>query len=339
MSEEFESRFVDVEDGIEENKDKIDENERRIDDLEDMEYKLEDYKIFLYPTEIKKYIQNLVKLQTKKDDGFHSYYPGNSSSVEEYFNDLKFDSKKIKYTTSIPPNDLDYISKIISNQGWSGFSYLDNLSKNINLNKPIILYYGIIQMGAFFSNLHYNFTDYNNAVKTIKNFRSHGLDSSELKDISFNINVKDILGKRIKFEKAGLAPRFCLSYSSSLLTHFTKQISISLLDLLKNYFMKKEPNRVSTQFQKDFGPKKPDVIINSRSLCIYAISYYLSILSRYKIQAWSKLLEDKQTNIKYFIDYFLKFGKQEFLSDLFEKLYEDRDLIPQIASMSNIMEL
>ncbi len=60
---------------------------------------------------------------------------------------------------------MDCISKIISNQGWSDFHYLENLSKNINLNKPIIMYYGIIQLGAFFSNLHFNFTVQNHEVK------------------------------------------------------------------------------------------------------------------------------------------------------------------------------
>ena len=234
---------------------------------------------------------------------------------------------------------MDYISRIISNQGWSGFQYLENLPNNINLNKPIILYYGIVQLGAFFSNLHFNFTVQNNEVKRINNIRSHGLDSSELKDISFRINVNDILSKKIKLEKTGLAPRFCLAYDSSLLIHFTNQISFSLLDLLKSYYWEKGPSRVTSQFQKDFGKKKPEILINSKLFNIYLLSYYLSILSRYKIHAWVKLLEDNMTNIKYFIEYFLKFGKNEYLSTLFEQLYEDRLKIPRFTSSSSIMRL
>lgn len=191
-------------------------------------YVYKDYKIFLYPAEIQKYILNLIKLQFKKNDETNKYYPASRTAVKDYFNGLGFDPEKIKYNDSIPPNDLQYISKIISNQGWSGFHYLENLPNNINLNKPIILYYGIIQLGAFYSNLHFNFTDQNNEVKKIKNIKSHGLDSSELKNISFRININDILSKKIKFEKTGLAPRFCLAYNSSLLVHFTNQISLSL---------------------------------------------------------------------------------------------------------------
>lgn len=50
-----------------------------------------------------------------------------------------------------------------------------------------------------------------------------------------------------------------------------------------------------------------------------------------------KLLEDKQTNIRYFIDYFLKFGKQEFLTSLFGRLYEERLKIPMRKRSSSVM--
>lgn len=79
--------------------------------------------------------------------------------------------------------------------------------------------------------------------------------------------------------------------------------------------------------------------MQSKLFNIYLLSYYLSILSRYKIQAWLKLLEDKQTNIRYYIEYFLKFAKDEFLTTIFDQLYEDRLKIPQIASMSSLMVL
>lgn len=338
MSEDFNSTINNIEDEIKENKEKIDENEQKIIELEEREYKMEDYKIFLYPAEIKKYITNLIELQSK-DDESEKYYPAYTSSVENYFNDLKFNPEKIKYSINIPPNDMDYISKIISNQGWSGFHYLENLSKNINLNKPIIMYYGIIQLGAFFSNLHFNFTVQNHEVKRINNIRSHGLDSSQLKDISFNININDILSKSIKLEKTGLALRFCLAYDPSLLDHFKKQNSFSLLDLLKNYFWEKEYSIVKSQFQKDFGTTEPDIPIHSKLLNIYLLSYYLSILSRYKIHAWVRLLEDKQTNIRYFVDHFLKFGKQEFLASLFERLYDERLNIPMLKRSSSMMLL
>lgn len=335
MSEEFEDKMDDLKNEVDENKYYIDDNEQRIKTLEDRDYELEDYKIFLYPTEIKKYIINLVKLQSTDDRNDH-FYPALAGTAEDYFNDLGFAPEKIKYDKSIPPSDMDYISRIISNQGWSGFHYLENLSNNINLNKPIILYYGIVQLGAFFSNLHFNFTVHNNEVKRIANIRSHGLNSSELKNISFRTNVDEILSKNIKLEKTGLAPRFSLAYRSSILIHFTNQVSFNLLDLLKNYFWEKEPSIVSSQFKKDFGKENPDVAIRSKLVNIYLLSYYLSILSRYKIHAWMKILDDYQTNIKYYIEYFLKFAEHEFLSTLFKHLYEERSKIPNIVRIPSL---
>ncbi len=99
----------------------------------------------------------------------------------------------------------------------------------------------------------------------------------------------------------------------------------------------KEYSRVKSQFQKDFGVTKSDIPIQSKLFNIYLLSYYLSILSRYKIHAWMKLLEDKETNIKYFVDHFLKFGKQEFLASLFERLYDERLKIPMLRNSSSML--
>ncbi len=68
MSEDFNSTINNIEDEIKENKEKIDENELKISELEERKYKMEDYKKFLYPAEIKKYITNLIELQSKDDE-------------------------------------------------------------------------------------------------------------------------------------------------------------------------------------------------------------------------------------------------------------------------------
>lgn len=341
MPEDFEDRLEDVENKIDDHEsriddheDKISEYEDRIDDLEEKDVKNEDYKIFLYPATIIKYIRALIELQSK-DDKDNKFYPATESNVYTYFNFLGFDSEIIKYNKDIPPNDLSYISEIISNQGWSGYYYLENSENNIILNKPINLYYGIIQIAAYFSNLHFNFTVYNDKVPNI--MRSHGIDSSKLKDIDFKASVNDILSKSIKLEKAGLAPRFCLAWDSSFVNCFIDQKSLSILDILKNYFLTKHLVSVQSEFKRDFGTSHPKVFFNTRILSIYLLSYSLSILSRYKIHAWVKLLEDRSTNINYYIEYFLKFAKQEFFDFIFLKLYEHRHLIPILISRSSNM--
>lgn len=145
MSEEFRKDIEDLED-------KINVNMNRIIDLEEKEMKIESYKIFLYPKTILNYISNLMNLQAK-EDGYDQFYPANNSVISDLFKDIKVNPgniqpDKIKYNPQINYKNLFKISEIISYQGWSGFNYLENLENNIDLNKPLILYYGIMQLGV-----------------------------------------------------------------------------------------------------------------------------------------------------------------------------------------------
>ncbi len=140
MSEEFREEIDDLEDNI-------NANLNRIIDLEEKEKKIESYKIFLYPKTILNYISNLINLQAKEGRS-DQFYPAIYGVISDLFKDKKVNPgniqpKKIKYNPQISYKNLFKISEIISFQGWSGFNYLENLEKNIDLNKPLILYYGI----------------------------------------------------------------------------------------------------------------------------------------------------------------------------------------------------
>lgn len=332
MSEEFREDIDDLED-------KINANMNRIIDLEDKEMKIESYKIFLYPKTILNYISNLMNLQAK-EDGYDQFYPANNSVISDLFKDKKVNPgniqpNKIKYNPQINYKNLFKISEIISYQGWSGFNYLENLENNIDLNKPLILYYGIMQLGVFFSNLHFSFTPFNKTLSCFKNLSTHGIYHKEIKRIKFNFTVKSILSKEIQLKKMGVGTRFFLSYNSYLLKYFLKETQINLLDLLKNYFFQTDI-KIKNQFQQAFGYIPPKNDFNSKMLSIYLISYYFSMLSRYKMHAWVMLLQDQTTNISYFIRYFLKFAKIEFINMLFEALNERRHEIPELTYMQSL---
>jgi len=333
MSEEFREDIDDLED-------KINANMNRLIDLEEKEMKIESYKIFLYPKTILNYISNLIDLQAKEERN-DQFYPANFSVISDLFKDKKFNPgniqpKKIKYNPSISYKDLFKISEIISFQGWSGFNYLENLEKNIDLNKPLILYYGIMQLGVFFSNLHFNFTPFNKTLSCFPNLSTHGIYHKEITRIKFTFTVKSILSKEIQLKKMGVGSSFFLSYNSFLLKYFLEETQINLIDLLKNYFLHTDI-KIKKQFQHTFGYIPPEKDFKSKMLSIYLISYYFSMLSRYKMHAWVRLLQDQTTNISYFIKYFLKFAKIEFINMLFGTLDERRHEIPELSQLQSLL--
>ncbi|MHA1250197.1 MAG: YaaC family protein [Candidatus Helarchaeota archaeon] len=307
----------DLKERIENCEEKINNNTFRIEFLERKDIKVESYKLFLYPQTILNYISNIIDLQTNKGKPYF-YYPTNYKHIFNFLGN-KFNLKNIKYNIKIKDKELFEICQIISYQGLSGFNYLENLENNIDLNKPLTLYYGIMHLGVFFSNLHFNFTPFNHSISKSSKFKTHGISHYEINNIDTNIEINDILSKKIQLKKMGVAPRFFLTYKSFLLKYFLKEIRINLLDLLKNYFLQAEES-IKIQFIKNFGHDNPTHYFNSKMLSIYLLSYYFSMLSRYKIHAWTKLLQDKSTNISYFIKFFLKFAKNEFIDILFNTL-------------------
>jgi len=331
MSEEFK-------DNIEDLKDRLNDLENRIIELEERATRKEEYKIFLYPKTIFNYISNLINLQAK-EEGSDQYYPANEGIIQDYFNDEKFNPgsinpEKIKYNHEISYNDLMKICQLISYQGISGFNFLDKLENEIELNKPIILYYGVLQLGVFYTNLHFNFTPYNRTLSSFRRMSKHGIDHNEIDRIEFYSN--EVLTKKIKLKKIGVAMKFFLAYDSNLLRFFLEEKEFSLINLLENYFWEKG-TIVRNEFKSEFGYREPTDYFRSMIFSIYLISFFMSILSRYKMHVWTKLLESQKKKISYFIKYFLKFAKDDFLTLIFENLRERRSLIPEIASMSSNM--
>lgn len=337
MSEEFDDQMSEVEDKCEELEISVNDLNDRILYIEEQNIFTENYKIFLYPATIKEFIENLIKLQSINDQ-FEKYYPASLRDVENYFNNFSFNPENIKYKDDIPEGERKIIFKLISDQGWSGFNYLENLENNIDLNKPIVLYYGILQSVAYFSNLHFNFTSHNRRLSQIANIRTHGIDLNEFKNIGFNPSISSILSKKIKLQKTGLASRFTLAYESNLLSYFINETTISLIDLLKNYFWKVE-GLGKSELKQEYGRGDPDVYFNSKILSLYLISYTLSMLSRYKIDVWVKLLENKETKISYFIKYFLKFAKSEFLYSIYNRIDKERYSIPQMSRTASVFDI
>lgn len=276
-----------------------------------------------------------------KEDRSDVFYPVSESIIVDYFNDQGFNPQqinpdKVKYQSNLSYKDLMEICETISYIGRSGLNFLENLQNNIDLNKPIILYYGIMQLGVFYSNLHFNFTSYNKIVSNLSKIKTHGIDTSELKQLEFEKDIRNIIVKRIKLKKAGVAMRFFMAYEPSLLDYFLNEEQVSLTNLLKNYFW---DTNLKLDFQHSFGFGEPEINFNSKIFTIYLLSFYLSILSRYKIETWNILLEGRQNKIGYFIKYFLKFAKSEFITLLFETLIEEKHKIPEITSMGSLLDI
>jgi hypothetical protein len=307
----------------------------------------EKYSIYFQPATVKKYLTSLIKHQSFRN----SYYPIHREYLDSYFEDFKkftfkneaFNYDLIKYSIN---DDIDSISKIIANQGKSGFSFLQTVEKTVDINQPVLLFYGIEHLSSFFFNLHFNFTNLNKWEKKIKsaklkNIRNHGIASSEFNTINQPTNpnfLSLILNKKIRLIKNGLCSRFFLAYNPKVLTYFYNQSKISLVDLIRNFFIRtrlqslddedlgigvddiKHPIEIRQKFVEHFGYKVPTFKIESATLTIYLLAFLFSHLSRYKMNSWIKLLNMDENNLSYFIKYILKYGKEFFLELLFKKI-------------------
>lgn len=219
----FDSRLYDVESSI--NK------------LERRDIKIEDYEIYFYSATIKKYLINLINYQNSLK---FLCYPLSRNHFNKYFDHLnKFVIKNqslnldsIKYSTD---NDLNQISQIIANQGRSGFSFLNMAERIIDINKPVLIFYGIEHLGANFFNLHFNFTNSNqweNKIKwsKIRTIRNHGIGSGEFNNINRiekDNFIDDLLQKKINLKKIGLCSRFFNVFNPNLRYHFYNMEKIS----------------------------------------------------------------------------------------------------------------
>ena len=347
-NEDFKDKISDIASDIDDLDYRIEKNEWNIYELETKNIEKEQYEIFFSLTTIKKYIIDLKNYQKTQSNCF----PTSSKEFINYFNRFKkfeckdkdFDSKMIKYSDL---DDLDLISNIIANQGRSGFNFLQTVDKLIELNKPVLLFYGIEHLSAFFFNMHVNFTHSNQWEKSIKKsksrvIRNHGLGPNEFEDIKISNSgnvIEILLSKKISLKKIGLSSRFFSIFNPQLLEHFNNQEKISLQDLLMNFFVLQRssditgndyisiPKEIKDKFIDHFDSSTAEISLGSATLTIYLISFLFAYLSRYRMYLWKELLTNNKKNVSFFVKFILNYCKDYFINFLFHRLkdYEERN--------------
>ncbi len=313
-------------------------------DIEQLRFSKEDYEIYHYPSIIQRYQNNLVKVQQRPEELF---FPSSEERIKEYFknNFASFDYNKIKYESTI---DFSIVGKIVSSQGRSGSSFIENIDNVILINKPLLLFYGIEQIAAFYSNLHFNFTWDNNSLNTIRSdLAKHGIDALHFKNkVNLKNPIEDLLNKKIKLEKTGLVQRFFLAFDSRFLQYFTQRLEITFIDLIKLFYLFCPiPHKTKEVFIELFGSKHNlprqllDFYINYRNklniFSIYLLSFILCHLCRYKLYAWTILLDSEEKNIGYFIRFFLNYSKKYFTKTIFDSVYSNEQAIKRIEKFGS----
>lgn len=346
--EESNNRFDEIESDMRDLDYRIEETEWKISDLETTNIKGEQYQIYFYPSTIKKYIMDLKEFQEKS--GF-KYYPSSKEEFKNYFGrfnkfekkDKVFNLELIKYSDS---DNFDLVSHIIANQGSSGFNFLQTVDQIIELNKPVLLFYGIEQLSAFFVNMHFNFTNSNQWENSIKNrklrvIRNHGIGANQFENIKISKTknmIKNLLMNKISLKKIGLSSRFFSIFKPDSLKLFTNEDKISFKDLLINFFILQReaditgndyisiPKEIKGKFKDHFDSHNIEIYLGSATLTIYLISFLFAYLSRYKMYLWKELLTSNQSNVSYFVKFILKYSKDYFIQFLFDRLkyYEER---------------
>ena len=351
--EDFEYRISDIESNVDDLDYRIEQNEWNLYELETKNIEKEQYEIFFSPTTIKKYIIDLKKYQETK----RKFFPTSEKEFKKYFDRFEkfkcmckdFSSEMIKYSDL---DDFDILSNIIANQGRSGFNFLQTVDKIIELNKPVLLFYGFEHLSAFFFNMHFNFTHCNQWEKSIKKsksrvIRNHGLGPNEFEDIKISNSgniIEILLSKKISLKKIGLSSRFFSIFNPELLEFFNNQEKISLQDLLMNFFVLQRssdrtgndyisiPKKIKDKFKDHFDSSTAEISLGSATLTIYLISFLFAYLSRYRMYLWKELLTNNEKNVNFFVKFILKYSKDYFIRFLFHRLkdYEERndDLIP-----------
>ncbi len=357
--EDIEGELDDLESQISDLDDRIDSSEWKIIELEEKNIEIEKYKIYFFPATIKRYLNNLSITQTNSKQ---HYYPVSKNIYEQFYEDVKvfkredqnFEMDMLKYSKD---DNFSQISRIIANQGKSGFSFLEKVDEIIDINKPVLLFYGIEHLAAFFFNLHFNFTNKNSWEKVLKGrkrkiLRNHGIGSGEFDQIDLVENeniVNSLLKKRIFLKKHGLCSRFLLTFYMPLLDYCKNQEKVSLEDLLKNFFLAKKsigrrhsdfisiPNEIREKFRDQFGYEEPSIIFPSTLFVIYLLSFIFAHLSRYKMNAWIELLKAEEKNISFFINFIMKYGKEYFLKTIFERINQyEKKIVNFLRKRKNI---
>jgi len=300
------------------------------DSFESLQYKKfsnKEYEIFFQPLTIKKYLKKLITIQKIEE---YSFFPCKENLIREYFQEIdkNFDYNNIKFSNK---SNLQIISCIISNMGKSGFNFINSVDNLIYLNKPVLLFYGIEHLSSYYLNMHFNFTEENRKLKSLKNKRKiflHGIDSNEFKNkITLNSKASEILNYKIKLKKFGLASRFFLSLGFPIKEYFIKKKEITLIELLQTFFFKTRigiPDNLKNAFREDlskFFLEPLDYNEDIDLFVFYLMSFIFSHLSRYKMYIWKKLLSSEEYNIGFFLKYIIDVIKNLYIRKIFSLIY------------------
>ena len=303
------------------------------DSFESWQYKKlieDDYNLKLEPNTIKKYLQNVILIQ--KSQKFSSY-PTYKYRIKNYIRKIKpnFNPIHLKYTDN---TDLDKVSNIISNVGRSGYEYIHNVENIIDLNKPVLLFYGVEHLASFYINLHLNFTEDNKMLSQISRRRiiGHGINPHNFNNISAEVNLEDILYSEIKLMQYGLFPRFLLLSLDPLLYAALNNKKLSLLELLLLFFKHGTSIGISNNICNEFFDEYSiygdpfSFSFNKRDIfyfqdldlfLFYTLAFLFSHLARYRVNTWKTMLLNQERSFGFFIKFIVKTITKLFLRRIF----------------------
>ena len=262
-----------------------------------------DYDIYFQPLNAKKYLSKLIRIQNLENEKF---FPNDKTYIQSYFDEISqnFNHNKIKYTAE---TNLNLVSDILTNIGRSGYEFIKSTELLGYINRPILLFYGIEHLSAFYLNMHYNFTQENSSLASIKSSKyfKHGIDSNQFNHIDINENLTKLLDYKIILNKNGFASRFFLSLGFPLNDYFYPQRQISLIELIQTFFLTTRigiSHKMKSLVMEDLSPflKKDNELNYDEDIDLftfYMLSFIFSHLSRYKMYTWQKLITLEDYNI------------------------------------------
>lgn len=293
-----------------------------------------DYDIFFQPLNIKKY---LTKIRTIQNLDNEKFFPNDEIYIQTYFDELSqnFNHNKIKYTNE---TNLDVINDILMNIGRSGYDFIKSTENLGYISKPVLLFYGIEHLSSFFLNMHYNFTQENSSLDTIKSSKyfKHGIDSNQFNRIDINEDLINLFNYKIRLTKHGFASRFFLSLGFPLNEYFIPQREISLIELIQTFFLTTRIGispKIKSLVMEDLSSflKKDNQLPYDEDIDLfvfYMLSFIFSHLSRYKMYTWQKLITLEDYNIGFFLKYIIDTIKELYIRKIFSIIDHYNERIP-----------
>lgn len=282
-----------------------------------------EYDIYFQPLNIKKYLTKLRRIQNLENEKF---FPNEQLYIQSYFDKISqnFNHNKIKYTNE---TNLDIISDILTNIGRSGYDFIKSTEHLGYINKPVLLFYGIEHLSAFYLNMHYNFTQENSSLVSIKSSKyfKHGIDSNQFNRIGINEDLTNLFNYKITLTKHGFASRFFLSLGFPLNEYFIPQREITLIELIQTFFLTTRIGispKIQSLMMEDLSPflKKDNKLDYDEDIDLfvfYMLSFIFSHLSRYKMYTWQKLITLEDYNIGFYLKFIIDKINELYIRKIF----------------------